>query len=98
MSGRFPAAAADTSFWWATSQPTGVTFTLRCGFSFSYSLATSASFSPSAPMAHTVRVCSASAATSVPEEPPQAVTTANAVLAAMTAVAVLATRCMAAPP
>lgn len=28
-------AAAETSFWWATSQPTGVTLTVMFGLAFS---------------------------------------------------------------
>lgn len=93
MSGRVPAAAAETSFWWATSQPMGVTLTVMCGFASSYTLATSASFSPSTPMAHTVRVCFLSAATPSPPELPHAVIPA-AIVRAMAAEAVLAVRCM----
>lgn len=93
MSGRVPAAAAETSFWWATSQPTGVTFTVMCGFASSYTLATSASFSPSAPMAHTVSVCFLSAATPAPPELPHAVIPAAIVRATATE-AVLAVGCM----
>lgn len=87
-----PAAAAETSFWWATSQPTGVTLTVMFGLAFSYTFATSASFSPSAPMAQTVSVCFSSAATSPPEEPQAERVTASA--SARPAGAVLAMRDM----
>lgn len=73
MSGRVPAAAAETSFWWTTSQPTEVTSTVMPGCSRSKPSASSPSLWPSSPMPHTVSVCFSSSAvwrTGPPEHAP----------------------------